>query len=105
MRPNHSTLLFTDHTQLVTCPSPRAAGPALTFVLILVLATGCSGINASQSVSPLDFLLPGLHMQNGPASPAVPLETNPSPVLAQSSPIPPVDPLTHNVPTAERKRS
>jgi hypothetical protein len=32
----------------------------LAMVLALVLAgTGCSGINASQSVSPLDFFLPG----------------------------------------------
>jgi len=28
--------------------------------ILLVLAAGCSGINASKSVSPLDFLLPGL---------------------------------------------
>lgn len=47
--------------------------PILTFVrqnwiirslalvsLILLCGTGCSGINASHSVSPLDFFLPGL---------------------------------------------
>ncbi len=32
------------------------------------MAAGCSGINASKSVSPLDFLLPGLGMQR--ATPA-----------------------------------
>ena len=32
---------------------------------LLAIATGgCSGINASKSISPLDFLLPGLHLQN-----------------------------------------
>jgi hypothetical protein len=37
------------------------------------LVAGCSGINASKSVSPLDFLIPGaghfLHMQNTPPQP------------------------------------
>ena len=27
---------------------------------LLVLAAGCSGINATKSISPLDFILPGL---------------------------------------------
>lgn len=29
-------------------------------VALLVLAAGCSGINATKSISPLDFFLPGL---------------------------------------------
>jgi hypothetical protein len=37
---------------------------------VLALGAGCSGINASKSVSPLDFLLPGsgglFHMQYKP---------------------------------------
>ena len=37
---------------------------------LLLCAAGCSGINASKSVSPLDFLIPGggglFHMQNSP---------------------------------------
>ncbi len=41
-----------------------------TLSLPLLGSLGCSGINASHTVSPLDFLLPGaghfLHMQNGP---------------------------------------
>ncbi len=97
-------LLFTDHMPLVTCPPPRATGHALAFALIAALATGCSGINVSKSISPLDFILPGLHMQNGPASPGIPIAPNPAPVLAQANQIPPVDPPPPNLPTTERKR-
>ena len=43
---------------------------------LLLVCTGCSGINASKSVSPLDFLLPGLHIQNTPRMPVLPAETN-----------------------------
>lgn len=28
--------------------------------MLAIFATGCGGINASKSVSPLDFILPGL---------------------------------------------
>ena len=73
---------------LVTRPSPLATGHALAFALIAALATGCSGINASKSVSPIDFLLPGLHMQNSPPSPVIPIQTNTVPWLAQASPAP-----------------
>ena len=38
--------------------------------LAVVVTSGCSGINASKSISPLDFLLPGLHVKNDPAPPA-----------------------------------
>jgi hypothetical protein len=72
---------------LVTRLSPLAAGQALAFALIAVVATGCSGINASKSFSPLDFILPGL-MQNCPPSPTVPLETITVPLLAQAGPVP-----------------
>ena len=72
---------------LVTRPSPLATGHALDFALIAALATGCSGINASKSVSPIDFLLPGL-MQNCPPSPLIPIQTNTVPLLAQASPVP-----------------
>jgi len=58
--------------------------PALGFALTTAVATGWSGINASQSISPLDFILPGL-MQNCPPSPMVPLQTNTVPLLAQVS--------------------
>lgn len=37
--------------------------PAVALVVAL-MAAGCSGINASKSVSPLDFLLPGLHVRH-----------------------------------------
>jgi len=49
---------------------PRHLGWLLT--VIAVLGGGCSGVNASKSVSPLDFLLPGLHMRNDPLQPANP---------------------------------
>jgi hypothetical protein len=39
---------------------------------VVIVGNGCSGINASRSVSPLDFLLPGLHIQNRPPAPLVP---------------------------------
>lgn len=51
------------------------------------LSGGCSGINASKSVSPLDFILPGL-IQSRPPSPVIPSETNFVPLLAQASPLP-----------------
>ena len=72
---------------LVTRLSPLAIGHALAFALIAALVTGCSGINASKSVSPIDFLLPGL-MQNCPPSPVIPIQTNTVPLLAQASPVP-----------------
>jgi hypothetical protein len=37
--------------------------------LALIVTGGCSGINASKSVSPLDFILPGLHGRTDPAAP------------------------------------
>jgi hypothetical protein len=64
----------------------RLGGPSL-LALMAAIATGCSGINAGGSVSPLDFLLPGL-LQNRPASPVIPVETNSTPLLAQASPVP-----------------
>jgi len=57
---------------------------ALALALIVAVATGCSGINASKSVSPLDFLLPGL-TEHCPPAPEVPLPTNTVPLLAQGS--------------------
>jgi hypothetical protein len=71
----------------VTHPSPLASGYALAFALVAALATGCSGINASKSISPLDFILPGL-MQNSPPSPVIPIQTNTVPLLAKASLIP-----------------
>ena len=51
---------------------------------VIALGAGCSGINASKSVSPLDFLLPGLIKNETPAShdsiPVVP----PGELLAQN---------------------
>lgn len=79
------------HPQSLRRPTATGAGPrnasliggATLLGLIAVMGGGCSGINASQSVSPLDFLLPGL-MQNEPAAPAIPEFTNTPPELAQA---------------------
>ena len=54
----------------------RARGGGLLLAVVLPMCYGCSGINVSKSVSPLDFLLPGLHMRNDPPAPAVPSGTN-----------------------------
>ena len=50
-----------------------------------VTGAGCSGLSASRSVSPLDFLLPGLHIQNHPTVPILPQETNAPVRLAHAS--------------------
>jgi hypothetical protein len=57
---------------------------AILLALIAVVGSGCGGINASKSISPLDFLLPGL-MQNEPPAPLIPSATNAPPELAQAS--------------------
>jgi hypothetical protein len=49
----------------------------------LLINTGCSGINASKSFSPLDFLLPGI-LQNQPAAPSPSEPTNPAFIIAQA---------------------
>jgi hypothetical protein len=58
-------------------------GVAALLALIAAAGHGCSGINASKSVSPLDFFLPGL-LQNEPPEPVVPDGSDPSPELAHS---------------------
>lgn len=54
---------------------------SILIVLAVVLGSGCSGINVQKSVSPLDFILPGL-MYNTPATPPVPSLANDAPLLA-----------------------
>jgi len=56
----------------------------LALASIAAVGAGCSGINVSKSISPLDFILPGL-MQNRPLPPVVPSQTNAATLLAQSS--------------------
>ena len=54
----------------------------LAFAALLVLCgTGCGGISASKSVSPLDFLLPGLMKADPPAQPS----TEPAPPVGAGS--------------------
>lgn len=51
----------------------------------VMIGSGCSGINASRSFSPLDFLLPGLlHIENGPQGQPLQQATNSVVVLAQA---------------------
>jgi hypothetical protein len=56
----------------------KLASPLAGWLLMLMAALncGCSGINASKSISPLDFFLPGLNLQNDPPRPVVPAGTN-----------------------------
>jgi len=63
---------------IATLPVSRLTGRRIGWLLLLVAAVncGCSGINASKSISPLDFLLPGLHLQNDPPQPLIPAGTN-----------------------------
>jgi hypothetical protein len=56
------------------------------FGSLLSLGAGCSGINASQSVSPATFLLPGLMQVNPPpAHPDLILPTEQPPTEAAES--------------------
>lgn len=60
----------------------RSNGKLLRFALcpaLLLLAAGCGGVSASRSVSPLDFLLPGLLQ-------ATPPPAQPDPVLPAAEP-------------------
>jgi len=51
--------------------------------MLAMLAVGCGGINASKSVSPLDFILPGL-IKTGPQPTNPPAtSTNSVQVVAQ----------------------
>ncbi len=56
----------------INSPERKKWRSALRFLPLLLLATaGCSGINATKSVSPLDFILPGL-MKVEPPQPVAP---------------------------------
>ena len=66
-------------------------GAAGALALLAGVESGCSSINASKSVAPIDFLMPGLHIQNGPASPALPNGTNTAATLAQAGSAFPAD--------------
>jgi hypothetical protein len=55
---------------------------AFALALLAGVGTGCSGIHASKSISPLDFILPGL-MQNRPPAPEPPQDSTPAILLAQ----------------------
>jgi len=67
-------------------PKMNRGGLWLLLCTLTALAgAGCSGINASRSFSPLDFLLPGLlHIENSPQGQPLQQATNSVVVLAQS---------------------
>ena len=59
--------------------------PLAAMLLALAGGAGCSGVRYSKSVSPLDFILPGL-MQNTPPSPADSISpSQPDQILAQAN--------------------
>jgi hypothetical protein len=63
----------------------KIAGLAMCGSLLL-LGAGCSGINATESISPATFLLPGLLQANPPpAHPDLILPTNEPPTEAAKS--------------------
>jgi hypothetical protein len=65
-----ASVLNSMNTLFTKLRNRRCSGGLL--LLFALLLTGCSGINASKSISPLDFLLPGLHIRNDPPAPAMP---------------------------------
>jgi hypothetical protein len=53
---------------------------------ILLIGAGCGGIAATQTISPLMFLIPGLGVNNRPPNPAVsPSQSQPIAVLARAN--------------------
>ncbi|HUR45303.1 MAG TPA: hypothetical protein VMZ27_05430 [Candidatus Saccharimonadales bacterium] len=56
----------------------------LCSVTLAIFTTGCGGIRASKSISPLDFLLPGL-LRNDPASGPLSPDSAPEAIIAQAS--------------------
>jgi hypothetical protein len=79
----------TRHFQIYT-PATVKLNRKVGIVLLLagsaLLGSGCSGINASQSVSPATFLLPGLLKADPPVTePNAPLpEVAPTTLVAQA---------------------
>ena len=65
--------------------------PGILWAMVAALGGGCTGVNASRSVSPLDFLLPGL-TQSGPSTPTSLDGPNATPLLTRTDP-PPSTPI------------
>ena len=49
----------------------QQAGCIAVLLVATALLSGCSGISATKSISPLDFLLPGLLKNDSPAVPGI----------------------------------
>jgi len=56
--------------------------------VLVLLGTGCSGINASKNVSPATFLVPGFMKTDPPRRPADSVQPGTPVAIAQLSPIP-----------------
>jgi len=59
-------------------PIGKSRLAAFVLLALLGLTAGCGGVNASKSISPLDFILPGLlkNQTRPPAEPRPSSETN-----------------------------
>ena len=82
----------------------------LNFLPVLALAagSGCGGLSASKSFSPLDFFLPGVRLRTPPTHPTLPGETNavflladldPAVAAAGTSPRVPLEPAQTHAPS------
>jgi hypothetical protein len=76
--------MYCEHVQGIYTPqSVTAQRKSLRFVAyasLLLLAAGCSGIHARQTISPATFLLPGLLKADPPSTPD-------DPVLPETTPV------------------
>ena len=52
--------MITTYTSLCLKPIGKSKVGTFLAIALLGLTAGCGGVNASKSVSPLDFILPGL---------------------------------------------
>jgi hypothetical protein len=52
---------------------------AMLALLVALLGAGCGGISGSGSVSPIDFLMPGIIKNDRPPAKPAPVDTLPAP--------------------------
>ena len=56
----------------------------LVLMLTAVATAGCGGISMRKSVSPLDFIIPGIHIKYDKLEPVIPKSTNAVPLVAMA---------------------
>jgi len=81
-QPHWKKLLTPGFEKRIGCGFAHVNSGAALLVFMAVVGSGCSGIHATKSISPLDFILPGLLRHTPPS----PMDPNAPPELA------PVDP-------------